>query len=145
MLPFGSGRKVNKLLLHSIFYVPPFSRLKSVLSLEVVVHKYSFRSQQNYLEGMLNDQHWPSPTLVLFCCLLSSCKCLGVVLPNFEAHCVHLRELVNTIPWYQLGKTGHSLTCITLYILSFHFIQNSNIACSILLQLQFIEFMPCFV
>ena len=36
------------------------------LSSEVVVCKYSFQSQQSYLEVMLNDQWWISTTLFFF-------------------------------------------------------------------------------
>lgn len=112
MFPLGSGGKVNKLLLHSIFSVP-FSQLNSVLSLEAIVHKYLFRSQQNYLEGMLNDQFWLSTT-PLFCFVL------------FYHH--------GNASVYPLGKTDHSFIC-------YHFIytsfispkQNSNTACSSIL------------
>ena len=41
-----------------------FSDLTSVLGLEIVLHKYSFRSQ-SYLEVMFNDE-WQMSTTLLF-------------------------------------------------------------------------------
>ena len=57
-------KKINYFCIQ-FFTCPPL--FTSVLSLDLLVHKYSFRSQQNYLEGMLNDQHWLSTTPVFFC------------------------------------------------------------------------------
>ena len=59
------------------------------LSSEVVVCKYSFQSQQSYLEVMLNDQWWISTTLFFFLITMAMPYGFGYVIS--EAHCVYLR------------------------------------------------------
>lgn len=108
-----------------------FFQLKSVLSLEADIHKYSFRSQQNYLGEMLNDQHLLSTTPVLFF-ILSPWKCIGVVI-HLYTHWVKL-----IIPSFVLTLFIHP---------SFRFIQNSNIAgsCVIVTVHSVHTVMPSFV
>ena len=55
------------------------------LSSEVIVYKYSFQSQQSYLEVMLNDKWWISTIPLFFKITMEMSYGSGYVIS--EAHC----------------------------------------------------------